>query len=240
MLRLDLHIHTRHSGDSHASPDSVVSRCLKAGLGPVAITDHDNIRGALAVREAAPFPVIIGEEITSAAGHIIGLFLQEAVPPGLPAPETARRIRDQGGLVVAPHPRCRLRPRALGLAALAEMLPWVDLIEGYNSRTVLPGDNAGGLAFAREQGVPVVASSDSHSALELGRTFTEVPEDVYDGTPEGLVRAVRAGRMVSRPPHPLLLMTPGYAKARKVLDFVLAGNEGRKDPSRPSRDADRG
>lgn len=239
MLRLDLHIHTRCSGDSHASPEAVVSRCLKAGLGPVAITDHDNIRGALAVRQAAPFPVIIGEEVTSAAGHIIGLFLEEAVPPGLPARETAQRIRDQGGLVVAPHPRCRLRPRALGLTALAEMLPLVDLIEGYNSRTVLPGDNARGLAFARERGVPVVASSDSHSALELGRTFTEVSEDVYDGTPQGLVRAVRAGRMVSRPPNALLLMTPGYAKVRKVLDFVLPGNEASSDPGPPSQLAGR-
>lgn len=229
MLRLDLHIHTRYSKDSHASVAAVVDRCLKTGLGPIAVTDHDNIQGALAVRRVAPFPVIVGEEITSTAGHIIGLFLQEAVPKGLPALETAQRVKEQGGLVVAPHPSCRLRPSALGLRALEEILPLVDFIEGFNSRTVLPGDNARGLAFAKEQGVPVVASSDSHSALELGRTFTEVPEDEYDGTPEGLIRAVKAGRIVGRSPNVLLLMTPGYAKVRKALDLIPGLAGGRRD-----------
>ncbi len=220
MLRLDLHIHTRYSKDSHASIKSIVARCLKSGFGLVAITDHDNIQGALAMQCMAPFPVIIGEEISSSAGHIIGLFLQEAVPRGLPALETTRRIKDQGGLVVAPHPCCRLRPGALGLGALTEILPWVDFIEGYNPRTVLPGDNARGLAFAQKHAVPVVASSDSHSALELGRTFTEAPENEYDGTPQGLVRAVKAGSIVSNRPNPLLLMAPGYARIRKALELV--------------------
>ena len=120
--------------------------------------------------------------------------------------------------VVVPHPCCRLRPSATGLRALEQLLPWVDFIEGYNPRTVFPGDNAKGLAFAQEHEVPVVASSDSHSALELGGTFTEIPEDRYDGTPQGLVRAVKAGRMVAKRPNPLLLMAPGYARLRKVLE----------------------
>ena len=169
MLRLDLHVHTRFSKDSNAPISSVVERCLKSGLGLVAITDHDNIRGALEVRDLAPFPVIIGEEIKSAAGDIIGLFLQEEVPGGLPALETVRQIRDQGGLVVAPHPFCRLRPSALGDRALNEILPMVDLIEGYNSHTVLPGDNAKGVAFAEKHALPTVASSDSHSAIRVGK-----------------------------------------------------------------------
>lgn len=217
MLRLDLHVHTRFSKDSHAPIPSVVERCRRSGLGLVAITDHNNIRGALEVRDIAPFPVIIGEEIKSAAGDIIGLFLQEEVPGGLPALETAQRIKDQGGLVVVPHPFCRLRPSALGLRALKEILILVDLIEGYNSHTILPGDNARGVAFAKEQSLPMVASSDAHSALELGSTFTEVSEEEYDGTPNGLVQAVGSGRMVTKRPNPLLLMAPGFARLRKVL-----------------------
>lgn len=216
MLRLDLHIHTRFSKDSVAPISSVVERCVRSRLGPVAVTDHDSIRGALEVRELAPFPVIIGEEIKSAAGDIIGLFLQEEVPGGLPALETSQRIKDQGGLVVAPHPFCRLRPSALSFGALKEILPLVDLIEGYNSHTVLPMDNTKGAAFAAEHGLPTVASSDSHSALELGSTFTQVSEEDYDGTPEGLIRAVKAGRMVTRRPNPLLLMAPGIARLRKL------------------------
>lgn len=217
MLRVDLHIHTRFSKDSQSPIPSVVERCRKAGLGPVAITDHNSIRGALEVRDLATFPVIIGEEIKSTSGDIIGLFLEEEVPGELPALVTAQRIKDQGGLVVVPHPFCRLRPTALGLQALEEILHMVDMIEGYNSHTVFPGDNARGATFAENHSLPMVASSDSHSALELGSTFTQVPAGEYDGTPEGLLRAVRSGQMVTKRPNPLLLMAPGLAKLRKVL-----------------------
>ena len=217
MLRLDLHVHTRFSKDSQAPISSVVEHCRKSGLGPVAITDHNSIRGALEVQEVAPFPVIVGEEIKSAAGDITGLFLQEDIPGGLPALETAHRIKDQGGLVVVPHPFCRLRPSALGLRALQEILTLVDLIEGFNSHTVLPGDNSRGVAFAKAHSLPIVASSDAHSALELGSTFTEVPEEAYDGTPDGLVKSVRSARLVAKRPNPLLLMAPGLARLRKVL-----------------------
>lgn len=217
MLRLDLHIHTRFSKDSTAPIASVVRHCQRGGLGLVAITDHNEVSGAVELKSMAPFPVIIGEEIKSTAGDIIGLFLQERVPGGLTPLETTRRIKGQGGLVLVPHPFCRLRPTALGRRALLEILPFVDLIEGYNAHTVLPGDNAKGAVFALEHSVPAVACSDSHSALELGGTYTEAPEGIYDGTPQGLVNAVSAGRMVVRRPNLLLLMAPGYARLRKVL-----------------------
>jgi predicted metal-dependent phosphoesterase TrpH len=171
----------------------------------------------LEVQRVAPFPVIIGEEIKSASGDIIGLFLKEEVPPGLLPVETARRVKDQGGLVVVPHPFCRLRPTTLKRRALEEILPLVDLIEGFNSHTVFYGDNSKGAEFARQHSVPIVASSDSHSALELGNTFTEINENDYDGTPEGLLRAVASGHLDRKRPNPLLLMAPGYAKLRKML-----------------------
>ena len=217
MLRLDLHVHTCFSKDSRAPIASVVERCRQGDLGVVAITDHNSIQGAVKVQSTAPFQVIIGEEIKSAAGDIIGLFLQREIPGGLPAVETAQMVKDQGGLVAVPHPFCRLRPTALGLRKLLEILPWVDLIEGFNAHTVFPGDNARGVTFAQEHSLPMVACSDAHSALELGRTFTEVPSEKFDGTPEGLMRAVKVGRMVGKHPNPLLLMAPGYARLRKVF-----------------------
>ena len=216
-MRLDLHVHTRFSKDSHAPIASVMKHCQNAGLGLVAITDHNNIQGALEVRSAAPFQVIIGEEIKSAAGDIIGLFLQEEIPGGLPATATAQLIKEQDGLVLVPHPFCRMRPTALDLRSLLEILPLVDLIEGFNSHAVLPGDNDRGERFAQEHSLPMVACSDAHSALELGRTFTEVPAEELDGTPEGLLRAVRLGRMVGKYSNPFLLMAPGYARLRKVF-----------------------
>ena len=73
----------------------------------------------------APFPVIIGEEIKSRDGDIIGLFLHRRVPSGLPPLETVRQIKDQGGVVVVPHPFCRLRPSALDHRALMDILPLI-------------------------------------------------------------------------------------------------------------------
>ena len=216
-MRLDLHVHTCFSKDSSAPIASVVRRCLQAGLDLVAVTDHDNIRGALDVRNVAPFQVIIGEEITSAAGDIIGLFLQEAVPGGLPPAKTAQLVKEQGGLVVVPHPFCRLRPTALGERGLLEALPWVDMIEGFNGHTVIPWDNHRAGRFALEHDLPVVASSDAHSALELGRTYTEVPAAGFDATPQGLLRSVKQGRINGKYPNPFFYLAPGYARLRKAF-----------------------
>ena len=97
-------MHTHYSPDSGMSPETLVAKCQKAGLNLIAVTDHNTIDGALAVRSLAPFTVIIGEEVGSAEGEITGLFLTETIPRGLPPVETARRIKDQGGLVSIPHP----------------------------------------------------------------------------------------------------------------------------------------
>ena len=217
-VRIDLHVHTRHSHDSAAPVDSVLQRCRDSGLGLVAVTDHDNIRGGLEAREKSNgFPVIVGEEIKTAGGDVIGLFLEDPVPPRFTPLETVKRIKDQGGLVGVPHPFDRVRPTAMGRRALLEILPWVDFLEGYNAHTLLSRDNRRGVDFAEEYTVPVVACSDSHSALELGRTYTSVPGEALDGTPEGLMRAIRSGVCVGRRPNPLLMLAPAYANLRKLL-----------------------
>lgn len=110
-----------------------------------------------------------------------------------------------------------MRPTSLGRAALLKILPNVDFIEGYNGHTLLPVDNKNGVDFADEYSLATFASSNSYSALELGRSYTEVPDDLWDGTRQGLLRAIRAGRWIGRRSNPLLMMTPGYAELRKVL-----------------------
>ena len=216
-VRIDLHVHTRHSHDSAAPVSSVLQRCEDSGLGLVAITDHNNIRGALEARERGGIPVIVGEEIKSLKGDVIGLFLEKEIQPGLTPEETVRRVKDQGGLVGIPHPFDLIRPTAMGERTLEEILPWVDFLEGYNAHTMLDRDNRKGMDFAALHKVPTVASSDAHSALELGRTYTEVPASELDGTPDGLLRAIRSGHRVGRRPHPWLLLTPAFAKFRKLL-----------------------
>ena len=108
-VRVDLHNHTHYSPDSILTPKQFVREARRRRLDVVAVTDHNTIRGALAVRELADFPVIIGEEVRSEDGEILGLFLSEEIPKGLSAGDTIARIKDQGGIVGVPHPFDSLR-----------------------------------------------------------------------------------------------------------------------------------
>ena len=103
-LRGDFHIHTSFSGDCDVAPQVVVDRCREVGLNCIAVTDHNSIRGALKVRELADFAVIVGEEVKSSKGDIIGLFLEEEIPKGLSPLETVHRIKDQGAWWWCPIP----------------------------------------------------------------------------------------------------------------------------------------
>ena len=213
MLKADLHLHTHWSHDSGAQPRSIVDRCIKAGLSCIAVTDHNSIAGALEVRDLAPFQVIIGEEIKSSAGDIIGLFLEEEIPKGLSPEETVRAIISQGGLVMVPHPFDRFRASALTYDALCEMVEQVDIVEGFNAHNFFQRDNEQAASFARKHRVMQVAVSDSHTPRELGSTYMEMP--TFDGTPGGFKEALAQGRQVTRRAHPVLRLAPMYTKLRR-------------------------
>ena len=215
MLRVDTHIHTRFSPDSLMDPQKLVSRCLKTGLNCIAITDHNTIDGALEVQRLAPFQVIVGEEIKSAGGEIIGLFLQEAVPLGLPALETVQRIKDQGGLVSIPHPFDHFRRSVIDPQALQDVLPYVDIVEGFNSRNTFQRDNRTAQELAVKHGLLTSAVSDSHTLTELGRTYMEMPE--FDGTPQGFRQSMAQANLVCRQITPLIHVLTTLTKGRKRL-----------------------
>ena len=215
MLRVDIHMHTRFSPDSGAPPASIVERCLETGLNCIAVTDHNTLDGALEVRDLAPFQVIVGEEVKSAGGDIIGLFLEHEVPRGLTAAETVRAIREQGGLVLVPHPFDRFRPSAIEDDALLDILPEVDALEAFNAHNLLMRDNDRAAALCREKDLIAVAVSDSHTPLELGRTYMETPE--FDGTPAGFKEALSRARLVKKRANPVLRLATGYFKLRRAL-----------------------
>ena len=98
-LRIDLHTHTHYSADSNAGLEDIIAAVRRRGLDAIAVTDHNKIEGALRLREMAPFMVIVGEEVRTREGEIIGLFLSEVVPPDLSPEETVDRIEAQGGVV---------------------------------------------------------------------------------------------------------------------------------------------
>ena len=196
-MRGDFHMHTQFSHDCLTAPEALVRRCEEAGLTCIAVTDHNSIEGALAARALAPFPVIIGAEIMTTAGELTGLFIEEMLPPGLSPVETARRIKEQGGLVSIPHPFTGMGRSALDRAAADELLPYIDIVEGFNARTMRARDNAAAREFAAAHGLPMTAVSDAHTLRELGRAYTEFPD--FDGTPEGFRAALGEARLVEAP-----------------------------------------
>ena len=214
-MKVDLHMHTHFSHDSGAPSKSIVERCIKTGLNCIAVTDHNNIKGALEVRSMAPFQVIIGEEVKSSEGDIIGLFLEEAVPKGLSPLDTVEAIKVQGGLVMVPHPFDRLRPSALKYEALKEILPQVDIMEAFNAHNLLMRDNERARNFTTDHNLVASAVSDSHTPLELGRTYMEVPE--FDGTPQGFKDALSKARLVTRRANRILRLTTVYIKMIRLF-----------------------
>ena len=192
---IDLHCHTRASFDSLSSPASVVRAAVARGLTHLAITDHECIDAALRARDAAPegLTVIVGEEVRTADGDLICLFLERAIPRDLPAAETIARVREQGGLVGIPHPFDRLRGSLFRDGALEGIVSQVDWIEGHNARIVGSG-NERALEFARANDLPYVAVSDAHSILEIGVAYSVMVGD--PSTPAGLLAALGSATLV--------------------------------------------
>ena len=213
MLRADLHVHTHYSTDSGATTKSIVDRCLETGLNCIAITDHNTIQGALELQGTAPFMVIVGEEIKSSAGDIIGLFLKEEVPRRLTPLETVQAIKAQGALAMVPHPFDRVRPSALGWAAFKEVTPYVDVIETFNARNLLSRDDNKAIEAAKKYGLLFAAVSDAHTAKELGHTYNEMPS--FNGTPQGFKEALSQTTLVTKRTRFILRFAPAYARLRR-------------------------
>lgn len=173
MLRVDLHSHTDRSPDAAIPPREIAERAAALGIDRIAVTDHGTVEGALEAREVAPERVIVGEEIRCACRtELIGLFLTEGIPQGLPFEEVVERIRDQGGVVYAPHPYAYAwRPLWRAGRALAA----ADVVEVFNARAFFPPWNRAAARAAESRGLAVAAGSDAHFPYELGRAYTHMP-----------------------------------------------------------------
>jgi predicted metal-dependent phosphoesterase TrpH len=213
---IDLHCHTSASFDSLASPRAVVRAAAARGLTHLAITDHDRIEGALEARAIAPtgLTVIVGEEIRTSDGDLIGLFLERAVAPGLTPGDTIAAIRDQGGLVGIPHPFDRFRGSLLKAESPTAYVEEVDWIEAWNARLV-GGGNERAAELAAAHGRPAVAVSDAHTALEVGVAYT-----ILEGSADSaaaIVRALGTSRLViGRASYAARLVTPVAKLAQRA------------------------
>lgn len=180
----DFHIHTRFSRDSILTEERFVTLAIERGLTHVAVTNHNNIEGAIAVRDKVAelnlsdkLTVIIGEEVSTADGEVVGMFLSKTIPRGLSAKETAEEIHRQGGLVSIPHPFDPFRGSHIKegpLRNLAE-LGKIDMVEVFNCRVTLQRHNVEAAEFANRYGIPGIAASDSHSSFEIAMAFNALP-----------------------------------------------------------------
>jgi hypothetical protein len=193
-LRVDMHTHTMWSGDSTTTPDEVLAAVVASGIDVLCVTDHHAIAGARQLVDVLPCQVVVGEEIRSSAGEIIGLFLTERVPNGMSPRATAEAIRSQGGIVYVPHPFDPMR-RNLTEAALIELTEasLVDAIEALNAKTSLASLNARARAFGVQHGLALGAGSDAHVPDAIGAAVVEV--DDFASAPEFL-DVLRAGGVV--------------------------------------------
>lgn len=176
MLKADLHIHSEYSMDCSTTLEKIIKTCEKKKINCIALTDHGAIEGALKLKKIAPFQVIVGEEILTTRGEIMGLFLHEVIPSGLSIEESIRRIKEQGGLFCAQHPFDKIRPDALKSEVMDEIANQIDVVEIFNSRNPLKRSSEQAKEFARTHDLPGIAGSDAHAAFEIGNAYIEMPE----------------------------------------------------------------
>jgi predicted metal-dependent phosphoesterase TrpH len=199
-VRVDLHSHTMWSGDSTTTAEELEEAVTACGLDVLCITDHHALQGAQELARRLPCRVVVGEELRTHAGEIIGLFLTEHVPFGVSPEEAAQRIRAQGGLVYIPHPFDPMR-RNLSEPALVALTAGglVDAIEVFNAKTSLRHLNDRAAAYAADHGLAGGAGSDAHVPDALGAAYVEMPD--FDG-PADFLAKLREGRIVGHHADP--------------------------------------
>ena len=210
----DLHMHTLHSWDCTTSIDDLLDAALAAGLGALAVTDHNTIAGgvearARAIERGLPLHVVVGSELkTASEGEVIGLFLHDEIERGLSFGETIEQIRAQGGVVYVPHPFDRMHS-VPDYLHLLDVLDDLDAIEIFNPRVAVGTFNDEARRFAAKYRIAAGAGSDAHVAQGLGSVRVRMPD--FEG-PEEFKAALRFAEISPRPASLL------YVQALKFLE----------------------
>ena len=213
-MRIDLHCHTRVSGDSLTPLEAIPARCREQEIAVQAITDHWEIRGAQQLKARVQgwagngdggLTIIVGEEINTDEGELIGLFLKKRVESGLSPEETVRQIKAQSGLVLLPHGFDPLKLVRLRPEARERIADSIDIVETFNARVSRPRWNRVAAEWAAAHGKPMSAGSDAHTLDSIGRAWVETPDRPIEG-PQDLLEALRQGTPKGMWTHPLLDM----------------------------------
>lgn len=211
-MKMDLHCHSEASSDCITPISRLPERCLRRGIRVQAITDHNEIWGAQKLKELVeekgyPLTVIVGEEVSTAEGEIVGLFLEEKIEAGLSPEDTVAQIREQGGLVLLPHGFDPLKRFRLKEDARARIEDEIDIVETFNARISRPRWNREAVAWAETMGILMSAGSDAHTLADIGSAWVEVEERPVRNAEE-LLLALEDSVPVGEWTHPVLAL--GY------------------------------
>ncbi|MGB0120103.1 MAG: glycosyltransferase [Solirubrobacterales bacterium] len=242
LIDVDLHMHTDHSSDCATPVKVLIETARDRGFGAIAITDHNEVSGAHAAAEVVEdmddFKIIIAEEVmTSDAGEVIGLFINEKIPKGTSMRDTITEIKRQGGLVYVPHPFDRLHS-VPDYENLLEIVEDIDLMEVFNPRVAITSFNEEAERFARKYNITPAAGSDNHVAQGLGSVRVRLHD--FDG-PEEFLEAMRDAEITRRHKNLVyvqalkFLQTTGRPKAAKRSVDEPRAVKGGKQKQRGSR-----
>lgn len=228
MLTVELHTHSNLSYDGRDPVELLLEQASAVGLDALAVTDHDAIDASLRAVELAPEYGIVGIpgiEITSEAGHVLGIGVEERVPSGLSYGETLDAIHEAGGIAVVPHPFQSSRS-GVGAKVSRDELARADAIEVYNSRLLTGRANRKAERFARSRGLPMTAGSDAHISEMVGQAVTRV-DTRGERSVEAILAGIREGRTSvdgKRTPWRISLRQAGGGVKRRIanrLDELL-------------------
>jgi predicted metal-dependent phosphoesterase TrpH len=195
-------------------PEKLLKICRERGIDRVAVTDHNTISGARECAAIDPQMVIIGEEIMTTQGELLGYFLHEQVPAGLPPAKAIEILREQGAFISVSHPLDRARSGSWAIDNLRAILPLVDAIEVFNSRTLSNAPNTHAQMLAREVGMLGTIGSDAHHYSEVGKSVI-VTNEFTDA--EGMKEALRHAELRTVKSSPLVHFYSRFAVWRKSL-----------------------
>ncbi len=213
MYKLDLHTHSVASNDGSIRPEQYQAILESGALDYVAITDHNRIDMAVQLQAELGDKIIIGEEISTTEGDIIGLYLKEPIEPHLTPIEAIEAIKRQGGLVYIPHPFETVR-KGMSEKTLDQLATQIDIIEVHNGRAFAQNRSQKAIVWAAVHHTIRAASSDAHGAQGLTKTYTIVAEPP---TRQNLLDLLSRGQaIVGRPPLKTLL----YPKLNRARGHV--------------------
>jgi Glycosyltransferase Family 4/PHP domain len=229
-IDVDLHMHTDHSHDCATPVEVLLATARERGLGAIAVTDHNEISGAIAAREYAReagvgVKVIVGEEVkTAEEGEVIGLFIEELIPRGMTLRETVAEIRRQGGLVYVPHPFDRLHAIP-DYEHLLSIVADVDAIEVFNPRVAIGAFNDEAARFAAKYRILAAAGSDSHVAQGLGSVRNRMRD--FDG-PAEFLQSLRDAEILTRPTSLLYVQALKFLQTRATPPSARRASRARR------------